>query len=76
MAIFDFNVPEMGCEHCERAVIQACKTVDPAARVEVDLDAHRVVVESAKRARPFFAEAMTRAGFAPGWMADPADDRS
>lgn len=40
-----FNVTGMTCAHCERAVTQAIKALDPQARVEVDLDAGTVRVE-------------------------------
>lgn len=40
-----FKVTGMTCAHCERAVTQAIKALDPQARVEVDLDAGTVRVE-------------------------------
>ncbi|WP_312360868.1 heavy-metal-associated domain-containing protein [Stutzerimonas balearica] len=40
-----FNVTGMTCAHCERAVTQAIKALDPQARVEVDLAAGTVRVE-------------------------------
>jgi copper chaperone len=40
-----FNVTGMTCAHCERAVTQAIKALDPQARVEVDLAAGSVRVE-------------------------------
>jgi len=42
-----FNVTGMTCAHCERAVTQAIKALDPQARVEVDLAAGTVRVEGA-----------------------------
>lgn len=42
-----FKVTGMTCGHCQRAVIQAIQTLDPAARVEVDLGAGSVSVDSA-----------------------------
>ncbi|MBE7375033.1 heavy-metal-associated domain-containing protein [Pseudomonas lopnurensis] len=41
-----FNVTGMTCGHCERAVIQALQALDPAAKVEVDLAAGTVRVDS------------------------------
>lgn len=41
-----FNVEGMTCAHCERAVIQAIQARDGDARVEVDLGAGVVRVES------------------------------
>lgn len=41
-----FNVNGMTCAHCERAVISSIQSRDADARVEVDLDAGVVRVES------------------------------
>lgn len=41
-----FEVEGMSCQHCVRAVTSAVQRVDAAARVEVDLPAKAVTVES------------------------------
>jgi copper chaperone len=41
-----FDVKGMTCSHCERAVTQAVKTVDPAAQVKVDLPTGKVEVQT------------------------------
>lgn len=41
-----FDVEGMTCGHCVRAVTRAVQALDPAARVEVDLDAGTVAVEA------------------------------
>ena len=41
-----FKVSGMSCGHCVRAVTQAIQALDQAARVEVDLAAGLVSVES------------------------------
>ena len=41
-----FSVTGMTCGHCERAVNQAVKNLDPAAEVKIDRSANRVEVES------------------------------
>lgn len=41
-----FNVKGMTCAHCQRAVTQAIQSRDAAAKVEVDLEAGVVRVES------------------------------
>ncbi|WP_419900819.1 heavy-metal-associated domain-containing protein [Roseomonas sp. USHLN139] len=41
-----FAVTGMSCGHCVRAVTEAIRAEDPAAAVQVDLAAGRVVVES------------------------------
>jgi copper chaperone len=39
-----FHVPSMTCGHCVRTITRAIQTLDPQARVDVDLDAQRVAV--------------------------------
>lgn len=34
------SIPDMTCGHCKAAVEKAVTSVDPAAKVAVDLDAH------------------------------------
>lgn len=41
-----FNVKGMTCAHCERAVIQAIRSLDAQAKVDVELNAGRVRVDS------------------------------
>ena len=41
-----FDVQGMTCAHCERAVTQAVKSVDPQAEVKVDLSANKVEVQT------------------------------
>ncbi|MFC5068546.1 heavy-metal-associated domain-containing protein [Flaviflagellibacter deserti] len=41
-----FEVQEMSCGHCVKAVTEAVKGVDPAASVDVDLKSKTVSVES------------------------------
>jgi copper chaperone len=43
-----FNVQGMTCGHCERAVTQAVRAVDPAAEVRIDRAAGKVDVQSAQ----------------------------
>ncbi|HEY2020282.1 heavy-metal-associated domain-containing protein [Paraburkholderia sp.] len=42
----EFHLQGMSCQHCVAAVTNAIREHDAAARVEVDLAAGRVVVES------------------------------
>jgi copper chaperone len=47
-----FDVQGMTCAHCVRAVTEAVRRLDPAAKVEVDLPTGRVGVDtSAPRER-------------------------
>lgn len=41
-----FNVQGMTCSHCERAVTQAIKAIDPNATVRIDRAAGKVAVDT------------------------------
>jgi copper chaperone len=58
----EFNIPAMSCGHCVGAVTQAVKSVDPAAQVNVDLPAKKVVVQSSQD-RQAVAAALAEAGY-------------
>jgi copper chaperone len=58
----EFNIPAMSCGHCVGAVTQAVKSVDPAAQVNVDLPAKKVVVQSLQD-RQAVAAALAEAGY-------------
>ena len=62
--MIEFEVPAMSCGHCERAVSQAVAGVDPAARVEVDLQTKRVRIDSS-RPPEAFAAALAEEGYPP-----------
>jgi copper chaperone len=57
-----FDVQGMTCNHCARAVGEAVRRVDPAAKVEVDLAAGRVAVDSVA-GRERIAEAIRAEGY-------------
>jgi copper chaperone len=48
--MIQFNVEGMSCQHCVGAVTRAIQEHDAAAKVEVDLAAGRVSVESSQSA--------------------------
>ena len=58
-----FNVQGMTCGHCERAVTQAVKTVDPAAEVRIDRTAGKVDVQS-DQPHEAIAKAIAEEGYA------------
>jgi copper chaperone len=60
----EFNVEAMSCGHCVSAVTQAVKSLDPQAKVEVDLATHKVRVEST-RDEAAVAQALSDAGYPP-----------
>lgn len=62
--MIQFNIPQMSCGHCVRAVTEAVKEVDPDARVNVDLGTKQVSIESAAE-RPKLVDALKEAGYEP-----------
>ncbi|MEO8022133.1 cation transporter [Polaromonas sp.] len=58
-----FNVKGMTCGHCERAVTQAVKTLDPQAEVKIDRATGKVEVQS-DQAREALIAAITEEGYA------------
>lgn len=62
--MIELKLPDMSCGHCAGAVAQACKQVDPQARVEVDLGSKRVTIDSQADSKAF-AEALSEAGYPP-----------
>lgn len=57
-----FNVQGMTCGHCERAVTQAVKTLDPQAAVAIDRPAGKVSVDSSQP-REAIAAAIAEEGY-------------
>jgi copper chaperone len=62
--MLSFEIPNMTCGHCVRAVTEAVKAADPAARVECDLPTHRVQVETTA-AREALVAQLSEAGYVP-----------
>lgn len=62
--MLEFKLPDMTCGHCVRAVNQALHAVDPEARVEVDLPAQQVRVETTQP-RDTVVAALVEAGYQP-----------
>lgn len=60
--MLELQVSGMTCNHCVRAVSDALRSVDPTARVDVDLNANRIRVESSAATEPLVA-AVTEAGY-------------
>ncbi len=56
------NVQGMTCGHCERAVTEAVKTVDPQATVKIDLATGIVEIDSTQP-RAALANAITEEGY-------------
>jgi copper chaperone len=62
--MLEFDVQDMSCGHCASTITKTLKQLDPQAKVEVDLEAKKVRVESGED-RATLAEALTEAGFPP-----------
>lgn len=60
-----FEIPNMSCNHCVRAITEAVHGVDAQAKVEARLPEHQVHVDS-QAPRERLVEALTAAGYAPG----------
>jgi len=58
----EFKVDAMSCNHCVAVVTDTVKALDPSAKVEVDLAAHKVRVESDKDPA-LVAKALAEAGY-------------
>ena len=56
------NVQGMTCGHCERAVTEAVKAVDPQAIVKIDLATGVVEIDSAQT-REALSKAITEEGY-------------
>ena len=62
--MIEFTLPTMTCKHCVQTVGKTVAAVDPVAKAEIDLEAHRVRIESARPAEAF-AAALAEEGYAP-----------
>lgn len=51
----DLSIPDMSCNHCRAAVTRAVQELDPAARVEVDLETRRAKVTTSASATAVIA---------------------
>ncbi|MFZ5635898.1 MAG: heavy-metal-associated domain-containing protein [Pseudomonadota bacterium] len=59
-----FDVQGMHCGHCVRAITRAVQALDPAARVDIDLAAGTVDVESGTATPSQIVEAIASEGYA------------
>ncbi|HWP13468.1 MAG TPA: heavy-metal-associated domain-containing protein [Ramlibacter sp.] len=57
-----FDVQGMTCGHCEKAVTQAVKSVDPQAKVAIDRPAGKVEVQTSEP-REAIAKAIVDEGY-------------
>jgi len=62
--MLDFQIPNMTCGHCVRAVTEAVKAADPRAEVQIDLPSHRVQVQTSAERQAVVAK-LAEAGYQP-----------
>ena len=62
--MIEFRIDDMTCGHCASTITKAVRSLDQAAKVEIDLAAKRVRVDSQLDAAKF-AAAIVGAGFTP-----------
>jgi copper chaperone len=60
-----FEVKDMSCGHCVSTITQAVKGIDKDARVQIDLDRHRVEIEPVAADARALADAISEAGYTP-----------
>ncbi|MDH4984344.1 heavy-metal-associated domain-containing protein [Aminobacter anthyllidis] len=60
--MYNFQVSDMTCSHCVATVEKAVKSVDAAARVDIDLGSLAVKIESDEPVERF-AQAIEDAGY-------------
>lgn len=60
----EFYIDNMACGGCAKSVTKAIQSVDPAAKVDIDVAARRVRVES-DRAADVFVGTLVEVGYPP-----------
>ena len=60
----NFDVPDMSCAHCVKAITKAVQTLDANAKVETDLETKKVNIVSIANQKEL-VEALTEAGYPP-----------
>ena len=64
-SVWAFEVPDMSCGHCVGSIQKALALADPQARVQVDLQSHRVEVQGGILDGPAIEAAIRQAGYSP-----------
>jgi copper chaperone len=62
--MLSFELPDMTCGHCVKAVTQAVQAVDPAAEIVIDLPSHRLEVQTQVTREALVAQ-LVEAGYTP-----------
>ena len=66
-----FEVNDMSCGHCVSTITKAVKAADEGAKVQVDLDRHRVEIEPARASAETLRSAIAEAGYTPVPLSQP-----
>ena len=67
-----FEVKDMSCGHCVKAITEAVQTLDAGARIQIDLTNHRVSIDGARADAMQLRDAIRQAGYAPVAVEAPA----
>jgi copper chaperone len=62
--MIELQIPNMTCGHCVRVVTEAVKAADPEAKVEIDLPAHQVRIDTRAERAAVVAQ-LSEAGYEP-----------
>lgn len=62
--MLEFQINDMTCDHCVNAITHAIAGVDAAAKVDIDLPAHRVRINGSDQVDAIRA-AIAEAGYTP-----------
>jgi copper chaperone len=60
-----FEIKDMTCGHCVSTITKAVKATDPGAKVQIDLAAHRVEIESSEIDGAQWCDVIKEAGYTP-----------
>lgn len=60
-----FEVQDMSCGHCVKAITEAVKAADAGAAVTIDLDRHLVRIEPDRADAQALGDAIREAGYTP-----------
>lgn len=58
----EFDIPAMTCGHCVKAVTQTVQSLDPDAKISVELATKKLTLQTTKD-RQTVATALTEAGY-------------
>ena len=63
--MFTFDISDMTCGHCVRAISKAVASIDEGAKVQCDVATHRIQVDPTHATIERIADAIKAAGYTP-----------